>query len=63
MNEKIIHAKELMKFLGVSRTTLWRLEKNGDIPPSRKFARGRIKGWTEHDLNAILNNRHEGGGQ
>ncbi|AMO70060.1 hypothetical protein DOK_17395 [gamma proteobacterium BDW918] len=52
--EKIFHITDLMKILGVSRTTIWRFERDGDIPPSRYFARGKIKGWTRDDLNKIL---------
>ena len=35
-------------------STLWRLEKDGRLPPSRKVAGSRLKSWSADELRAIL---------
>lgn len=39
---------------GVTRVTLWRWEKAGLIPPSRKIGNSRLNGWRVGDLRAAL---------
>lgn len=42
--DRLIRPKEAAKILGISLTTLWRLEKSGKIPKSISISRG-VKGW------------------
>lgn len=64
---KIIRASELAKMLTVSKPTLWRMEKRGELPPKIRITE-RISGWRtsdilkwieEREMNDSLNN---GGG-
>lgn len=46
---RLICAKELRRMLGgIGATTLWRLEKNEQIPPGRKIGKQRY--WREDEL-------------
>jgi prophage regulatory protein len=42
--DKIIREPELLKLVGLSRTTLWRREKAGDFPKRRQLS-SRSVGW------------------
>ena len=53
MQMKILRWKELNKFIGLSRNTVWRLEKAGDFPKRIQFA-PRSVGWLEHEIQAWL---------
>ena len=53
---KIIRVKQLCEILSVSRSTLWRMEKDGHLPPRRQFAK-RSVGWIESELNDWLESR------
>lgn len=52
----IIRAKELAKRLTISIPTLWRMEKNGELPPKIKITE-RISGWRESDIQKWLSSR------
>lgn len=53
---KIIRMGELSHMLGVSKTTLWRMEKRGELPQRIKISR-RVVGWLESDIKEWLKNR------
>ncbi|MBK7648116.1 MAG: transcriptional regulator [Betaproteobacteria bacterium] len=36
-------------------STLWRWEKEGRLPPSKKVAGSRFKSWSAGELRAVLN--------
>ena len=57
---KLIRIKELEEITGLSRTTIWRLEKNGKFPKKVKIS-SRLIGWRSSDIeNWIKNINKEG---
>jgi len=50
---KILRVKDLIDMLGVSRSTLWRMEKNGLLPPRRKIST-RAVGWLLADIESFI---------
>lgn len=57
-NLKIIRVKELCRLISVSPTTLWRMEKRGELPPRIKIST-RAVGWRESDIEEWLESRSE----
>lgn len=55
---KLIRPIQLAKLLGVSKSTLWRLEKSGELP-KRVTISERIVGWKESDIEEWLESRKE----
>src|SRR6266702_2750595 len=45
---EMLDVDEVLKRLGIKRTTLWRLESTGRFPPSRLI--GKKKVWLGHEL-------------
>ncbi|PIS10375.1 MAG: hypothetical protein COT73_09675 [Bdellovibrio sp. CG10_big_fil_rev_8_21_14_0_10_47_8] len=52
---RIIREQELQKITGLSRSTLWRLEKAGNFPKRLKLG-GYSIGWRETDVTAWIDN-------
>jgi predicted DNA-binding transcriptional regulator AlpA len=47
-----------LTLLGVeSHVTLWRWEKEGRLPPSKKIAGSRYKSWSAGEIRDVLRNR------
>jgi prophage regulatory protein len=46
--ERLLRMDQLVQMTGFSRTTLWRLEKAGQLPPNRIF--GRSKVWLGSEI-------------
>lgn len=57
---KIIRPHQLAELLSISKTTLWRLEKAGELPPRYKISE-RSVGWLEEDIKEWLETKKEGG--
>ncbi len=54
--DRILRPKEAARFLGVSRTTFWRIAKSVDFP--KKICIGaRAVGWLRADLLAWMETR------
>lgn len=51
---RLLRAKELAELLGVSRTTIWRYEREGLIPPRRKLNK-YVNAWIEDDIHNWMN--------
>jgi prophage regulatory protein len=51
--EKLLRPKDVQRMIGLSRTTIWRLEQRGLFPLRRQLG-ARIVGWLEGDINAWL---------
>lgn len=49
MQDKILRPKAVVQMVGLSRTTLWRLENAGQFPARRKISRAAI-GWLESEV-------------
>jgi len=56
MHERIILEAERKRMTGISRTTAWRMEKNGQYPKRRKVSDGLV-GWLESELDEWIANR------
>jgi prophage regulatory protein len=41
---------------GLSRSTLWRLERRGAFPPHRQISTNAV-GWLEEEVNAWIRSR------
>jgi prophage regulatory protein len=49
MQDKILRPRTVVKMVGLSRSTLWRLENEGLFPARRKISRMAI-GWLESEV-------------
>lgn len=52
----IIRPRQLAEMLQVSSGTIWRMEKDRELPPRRKISR-RAVGWLKKDIDAWLDDR------
>ena len=50
---KIIRPKTLMNLIGVSRSTIWRWEQEGKLPP-KIIISDRVGGWRASDIEKWL---------
>jgi len=55
----VIRFPELYRKIGLCRSQIWRLEKQGDFPKSIPLGKAS-KGWIEADVNAWLEERRGG---
>lgn len=53
MKERLILQTELKEIVPFSRTTLWRLERDGLFPKRRQVSPGRV-GWLASEIEAFL---------
>ena len=51
--KQILSPKDVCKIVGVSRATLWRMEKRGDLPPKLQVSAGKV-GWRKSDIENLL---------
>jgi predicted DNA-binding transcriptional regulator AlpA len=51
--ERVVRRSEAAERLACSLTTLWRLERRGVLPKSRKFSLG-VSGWLASEFDAAL---------
>ncbi|WP_205679380.1 MULTISPECIES: helix-turn-helix transcriptional regulator [Brevundimonas] len=49
MDDRILPWSQVKIISGLSRTTVWRLQKTGDFPPSVQVSRNRV-GWWQSEL-------------
>lgn len=54
--ERILRAKEVVEMVGLSRTTLWRMEKTGDFPARVSLGVGSV-GWRYSEVSEWMNKR------
>ncbi|MDX8377497.1 MAG: AlpA family phage regulatory protein [Mariprofundales bacterium] len=52
----ILRVKEVMKLVGLGRTTIWRLEKKGAFPKRVKLSPNTI-GWYSNEIKYWLETR------
>ena len=62
MLNRIVRPKELRATLGISKTTLWKMEKAGKLPPRIQISE-RAVGWTESSINEFLEQKQREGSQ
>ena len=53
---QILNVSEVAKLTGLSRTTIWRLERRGEFPPRRNITPHRV-GWFEHEIEEWVETR------
>jgi predicted DNA-binding transcriptional regulator AlpA len=53
---RMIDCREVMDRTGLSRTTLWRLERARAFPPRRRLTSNRV-GWIENEIEEWLRSR------
>ena len=58
VDDRLIRARELCQIIGLSRPTLWRMEKAGNFPKCRRITAGTV-GWLESEVNHWINTRPE----
>jgi prophage regulatory protein len=56
MAERILRQPEVEGRVGLSRTTIWRLERSGDFPPRRRVLSNTI-GWLESEVDEWIAGR------
>ncbi len=49
MHTQVLRCSEVCKRTGLSRVTIWRLERRGEFPPRRQLSRNAV-GWTEAEI-------------
>lgn len=62
MASKIIRTPDTCQATKLSRTTLWRLEREGKFPSRRKLS-GNAVGWLESEVDAWIESREKVGGE
>lgn len=59
MNDlQIIRPSELAEMLSVSKQTIWRMERRGDLPARFKISK-RAVGWTKESIREFLESKQE----
>lgn len=52
----VLRPGEVAELIGVGRSTLYRMEKRGDLPPRRKIT-DSVRGWTRAEIEEWAANR------
>lgn len=52
----ILRTAKLQTYVGLSRTTIWRLEKNGQFPKRVRLGQNSV-GWLKGDVDTWLESR------
>lgn len=55
---RFVRPRELMAITGLSRTSIWRLEKSGQLPSRRKISPGAV-GWLHSEIEEWINSRQK----
>lgn len=53
---RMLRVWEVLERVGVSRATLWRMERTGNFPRSRRISKNAV-GWFEREIEAWLQSR------
>ena len=56
---KILNPSEVVEKTGLSRVTLWRLEKSGQFPERVNLTEARV-GWAEDEIDEWIKSRPRG---
>ena len=54
--DRIIRSKEIQEITGLSRTTIWRMERAGEFPDRVSLGVGSV-GWKLNEVNSWVSNR------
>jgi prophage regulatory protein len=53
---RILNARQVREIVGLDRTTVWRLIRRKEFPPSIQLSPGRV-GWVEAEVVEWINER------
>lgn len=53
----ILRIADVTALTGLSRVTVWRLERQGHFPARRKLTAGRAVGWMRSEIEAWISTR------
>ena len=53
MSERLIKSREVLDRTGLSRSTIWRLERQGAFPKHRRISANAVA-WLEHEVSAWI---------
>lgn len=53
---RILRAREVVSRTGLSRTSIWRMERRGEFPARRRLHGGRV-GWLETEVEQWIDGR------
>jgi prophage regulatory protein len=56
MTERVLSTREVMEVTSLGRTTLWRLEREGEFPARRRLIGHRV-GWLQSEVDGWLQGR------
>lgn len=56
MSDRILRQAEVEHRTGLSRTSIWRRERDGDFPRRRKIGNGTV-GWLESEITEWIRSR------
>jgi predicted DNA-binding transcriptional regulator AlpA len=59
---RIVRVEEVIRRLGVSRTTVWRWERAGLLPPKRQVG-PNVVGWLEEEFDRFIHSRPDPNGE
>ncbi len=54
--DRIVRTQEVQQLIGLSRSTIWRLERKGDFPARLPLGTGSV-GWLKSDIEAWIRSR------
>jgi len=55
----VLRTQQLREYIGLSRTTIWRLEKSGQFPKRVRLGQNSV-GWLKGDVDTWLESRKGG---
>ena len=61
MDSKLITQKQVVDLVGVSRTTIWRLERAGKFPRRRQVSTKSVR-WNQAEIEDWIESRPLAGG-
>jgi prophage regulatory protein len=57
---RIVRIREVLRMVGLSRSTIWRLEREDKFPKHRNMG-SRLVGWLDTEIHEWINGRFENG--
>jgi prophage regulatory protein len=60
LSDRIVRPAEVAEALGVSKVTLWRMRRRGDLPAPLRISANAV-GWRESTVSRWLDEREEAG--